>query len=203
MTQWDCSEQDIYHFPWHQVRSVMRVPSVKWWDTSLGTREPACPASLSSYVSGTLALWATLQTSFGFMTGLTMWMIWNIDQPSSQQVTIRIPPNWKHWLVGLVPIKIVDNYNPENSQTGGVQIRRSALWLIQSVQNDLQERNNPLILCIRCNRLGIITNITPDPAPLSPAGPGPRPSLITHLVLISSLHRKPSGTLTDNPATPC
>ena len=78
MTQWDCSEQDIYHFPWHQVRSVMRVPSVKWWDTSLGTNIAGLAGggggalSLSGYESGTLALWATLQTSFGFMTGLTL-----------------------------------------------------------------------------------------------------------------------------------
>ena len=53
MTQWDSSEQDIYHFPWHQVRSVMRVPvssgEIPAW-------EPACPGfSLSPVMN--LAHW--------------------------------------------------------------------------------------------------------------------------------------------------
>ena len=64
MTQWDGSEQDIYHFPWHQVRSVMRVPvssgEIPAWEPTwlaLGTctRWCCCEASLSPVMN--LAHW--------------------------------------------------------------------------------------------------------------------------------------------------
>ena len=125
MTQWDSCKQDIYHFPW---------PDLTWChETTVSSGERYLPGNLVGlttsrqtrkrrndfqfeagciYEYGTLGLWQTLQTCFGFMTGLTISMIWNIDQPCSQHVTIRIPPNWKHSTSsrGLtVPIKIFDN----------------------------------------------------------------------------------------------
>ena len=88
----------------------------------------------------------------------------------------------------------------EECREAGLQVS-IVINSISAVQNDLQQRNNQLIFCIRCRRLGIITNITPDPAALSPPRPPPHSDHTLGVNIISTENHQ--ATLTDNPATPC